>query len=109
MSATEVRQQQRQIIQQGLERAQQVDTPQEAWSKLTVSPSLMVYEARFALQQLREIPEQNEQMPAEVILDLIEPLARAIGWAEGLAFAFDRVGGPLVGATSTDGNTKSQR
>jgi len=93
MTTTSARQQQGQgdQISQGLERVKQIQEPTQAWAQVTVAPSLMVYEARYALQQLREVASQQETGEGTLI-QIVEPLARAVGWAEGLAFAFDRIG-----------------
>lgn len=58
--------------------------PEEARGKIVALPATMCYEARYALQQVKETTQNPEQL-----LEVVEPLARAIGWAEALVFAFD--------------------
>jgi hypothetical protein len=60
-------------------------THEQAQAKIAVLPAQMVYEARFALQRIKEIGLNEAEL-----IETVEPLARAIGWAEALVFAFDK-------------------
>lgn len=61
-------------------------TPDQALGKISAMPAQMVYEARWALQQIRETLSQQSDNVQQV-LEVVEPLVRAVGWAEALAFA----------------------
>lgn len=63
---------------------------QQAQARVIASPSQMSYEAKFALQQVKEIAQEQGGDPAQVA-EIIEPLARAVGWAEALSFAFTKI------------------
>lgn len=67
---------------------------EQAEVKVIASPSLMAYEAKFALQQIKDHVED----PA-AIAEIIEPLARAVGWAEASAYVFDRLA--VLGSVGT--------
>lgn len=60
-------------------------THEQAQAKIAVLPARIVYDAQFALQQLKE-----SNLPIEEQTAIIEPLARAVGWVEALVFAFDK-------------------
>lgn len=69
---------QSQGFQQGL-------TPQQAQAQIASLPIQMVYEARQALQNVKE-----SNLSPDELVQLVEPVGRAIGWAEALVFAFDK-------------------
>lgn len=73
-----------QRIEKKLQQSQDVQDVQQVQSQLSALPIQAVYEARYALQQVKETG-QDPQFVAEVI----EPLARIVGWTEALVFAFD--------------------
>ena len=74
---------------QQIEKQYQDITPEQAIGKLTAMPAQMVHEARYALQQLRDTFGQQQTGGSDVqqVFDVVEPLVRAVGWAEALAFA----------------------
>lgn len=73
-----------QRIEQNLQKTQDIKDPQQVQGQLSALPLQAVYEARYALQQVKETG-QDPQFVAEVT----EPLARIVGWTEALVFAFD--------------------
>jgi hypothetical protein len=73
-----------QRVEQQLDQIHKTQDPQQTRAKIVALPATMTYEARYALQQVKEQAQQQPQL-----LELVEPLARAIGWAEALVFAFD--------------------
>lgn len=72
-----------QRVEQQLDKVHQLG-PEEARAKITAFPTQVTYEARYALQQVKEQVREPQQM-----VEIIEPLARAIGWVEALSFALD--------------------
>lgn len=60
--------------------------PDQAVTRITTFPAQMAYEARIALQQVREASELDGDVKAEII----EPLAKAVGWAEALSYAVEK-------------------
>ena len=64
--------------------------PQQAQARLQTFPSQMAYEAKYALQQVKEIATEQGADPGQVV-EIVEPLAKAVGWAEALSFAFDKL------------------
>lgn len=96
--------QDRQQIEQSFQRLTEITTPEEAQAKLITAPAVMAYEARYALQTLRD--HLAAQDPTSVF-DVVEPLARAVGWAEGLAFAINQIQTPNV-PTNLVGSTGKQ-
>lgn len=60
-------------------------TTEQARARVVVLPAQVLYECKFALQELRE----HEGMEEEQKLKIIEPLARTIGWVEALSYVFD--------------------
>jgi len=56
--------------------------PQQAATRIQTFPAQMAYEARFGLQLLKE-----SDLPAKQIGDIVEVLARSVGWAEALAYS----------------------
>lgn len=59
--------------------------PMQATTRIQTFPAQMAYEAKYALQQLKD-----SELDSKTIGDIVEPLARAVGWAEALAYATDR-------------------
>lgn len=64
---------------------QQFTSPQQVQAQITALPIQMVFEAREALQQVKE-----SNLSAHEVVRLVEPVGRAIGWAEALVFALDK-------------------
>lgn len=62
----------------------QFTNPQEALTPIIGGGAQMVYEARWALTQIRE--NAGGGVDQQQLLEIVEPLARAIGWAEALVF-----------------------
>jgi hypothetical protein len=62
----------------------QFSTPQEALTPIVGNGAQMVYDAKWALQQIRDNVSGTD--PGE-LLQIVEPLARSIGWVEALVFA----------------------
>lgn len=64
-------------------------TPEQAIARITSSPAQAVYEGRWALQQLNEmISQQGDADNVRDALEIVASLARCVGQAEALAFAF---------------------
>lgn len=80
---------------------QQFSTPQEALSQIVGGGAQMVYEARWALEQIRELVSQGA-VDQQKGLEIVEPLARAIGWAEALVFE-QATDGPAVATFGNGG------
>lgn len=59
--------------------------PEQAQARIHTFPAQMAYEAKYALQQVREIGLDSDQL-----VQIVEPLAKAVGWAEALAYAFEK-------------------
>lgn len=68
--------------QEEVDRAFQNVSMPEAEAKIVTLPSRTLYEARFALETIRD----EVGIDDEVKLKIIEPLAKAVGWAEALAY-----------------------
>lgn len=62
----------------------------QAQARVISSPSQMAYEAKYALQQVKEIASSEGADPTQVC-EIVEPLAKAVGWAEALTFAFTKI------------------
>jgi hypothetical protein len=67
---------------------------EQAFSGVQSLPVQMAYEAKNALTQLRDGVTGDE---------VVEPLARAIGWAEALTFAFSNIGTNIAPPTVGNG------
>lgn len=59
---------------------------QQAAARIQTFPAQMAYEAKYALEQLKDSGLEPTQ-----IVDIVEPLARAVGWAEALVYNTDKM------------------
>jgi hypothetical protein len=59
--------------------------PQQATTRIQTFPVQMSYEAKYGLELLKD-----SELQPEKIVAIVEPLARAIGWAEALAYSADK-------------------
>lgn len=82
----------------------QFSTPQEALTHIVGSGAQMVYDAKWALQQIRDNVSGTD--PGE-LLQIVEPLARAIGWAEALVFE-QATDGPAVASFGGNGGQQGR-
>lgn len=73
----------RQRVEKQLDQIQQIGS-EEARAKIVAFPTQVIYEGRYALQQLKEQAQQNPEL-----LEVIEPLAVALGWVAASTFFVD--------------------
>lgn len=74
-------------IQPGREQFEDID-PQQADAHIQTFPAQMVYEAKWALQELRKLKDSG--VDPRTVVAILEPLARAVGWAEALIYSSDK-------------------
>lgn len=60
-------------------------TTEQARARVVVLPAQVIYESKFALQELRE----HEGIDDEQKLRIIEPLVKTLGWIEAMSYVFD--------------------
>lgn len=60
--------------------------PQQASTRIQTFPAQMSYEAKLALELVK-----NSDLPAKTIGDIVESFARTAGWAEALAYSADKL------------------
>lgn len=67
------------------ERFENVDREQAA-TRIQSFPAQIAYESKYALQLLKE-----SELDSKNIVEIVEPLSRAIGWVEALSYATDKM------------------
>jgi len=67
-----------------LDQLEQISSSQEAQAQVAILPLTAVHEARYAIQQLKEKFDSDEDL-----FEILEPISRVVGWVEASSYFLD--------------------
>lgn len=72
-------------VRDRLDKLEDITSPQEAQTQVSILPLAAVHEARYAVQRLKD----THQGSPESLIEMLEPINRVIGWVEASTYFLD--------------------